>query len=250
MAQVSKVEFNRLRGGGAPVGGVLERLRIDEVPRGVLLCIALLAAVAVVLAAVLFVRTVGSGGDLLVRAEEPARGAELLEPGGAALEAGLVAEPAQEEGPADTPCFVVHVAGAVEVPGVYELETGARVFDAVEAAGGASPGADLGQINLAEPLVDGAKVSIPAFGEAASAGTSAVEAPGGGYTASGGAPLVNINTASAEELQALVGVGESTAAAIVRDREANGPFASPEDLMRVSGIGEKKFENMRDQVVV
>lgn len=163
----------------------------------------------------------------------------------------------------------VHVDGAVAVPGVYELTASARANDAVVAAGGLSAEADTSAINLAAPLVDGDKLHIPRVGEDASAGA----APGssqGGTTAQGGSALsertgsgaagaadsgsaetlVNINSASVEELDSLPGVGPSTAAAIVEDRDANGPFTSPEDLMRVSGIGEKKFEKLKGRIRV
>lgn len=141
---------------------------------------------------------------------------------------------------------VVHVDGAVVSPGVYDL-TGddLRLEDAVEAAGGLSDDADTTSLNLAAPLEDGVKVHVPAQGEAASSETSAGSA---GETPS--STLVNINTATAEELTALPGVGEATAANIIADREQNGPFTSIEDLMRVSGIGEKKFEKMRELICV
>lgn len=143
----------------------------------------------------------------------------------------------------------VHVDGAVASPGVYVVRiSDARVSDAVDAAGGLADGADTSQVNLAARLEDGMKVHIPVVGEQVAAPVSATSstatAQGGG-----GAP-VNINSATAEQLCELPGVGEATAAAIVEDREANGPFASPEDLMRVSGIGEKKFAKLKDAVCV
>lgn len=150
-----------------------------------------------------------------------------------------------------TECFVVHVDGAVAQPGVVELEgAGLRVRDAVEAAGGLVEGADTTTVNLAEPLRDGSKIHIPLTGEEERP-TVAGQAVTVGATGDGGSlTLVNLNTASSEELQRLPGVGEATAAAIIREREQNGPFATPEDVMRVSGIGEKKFEKMRDAVCV
>ena len=145
--------------------------------------------------------------------------------------------------------LLVHVDGAVAAPGVYALTgTDSRVNDVIEEAGGLTSEADTSTLNLAAPLEDGQKVHVPVAGEA----TVQV-----GDTTSGGNPpsstsdgLVNINTATAEELCALPGVGEATAAAIVEDREGNGTYSSPEDLMRVSGIGEKKFAKMRDLVCV
>lgn len=145
---------------------------------------------------------------------------------------------------------VVHVDGGVAVPGVYRLEgDDLRVQDAVDAAGGLSAEADTTQTNLAAPLEDGSKVHVPVAGEAgAQAGNAADVAAGdagGGATA-----LVNINTASEAELDELPGVGPATAAAIVEEREANGPFASPEDIMRVSGIAEKRFAKLEDLICV
>lgn len=142
---------------------------------------------------------------------------------------------------------VVHVDGAVACPGVYELAgAGARVNDAVLAAGGLVEGADTSTINLASPVEDGSKVHVPTADELASVTT------GDAYAASGEASgeLVNINTATSEQLQSLPGVGEATAAAIIQDRERDGPFSSCEDLMRVSGIGEKKYAKMEALICV
>lgn len=140
--------------------------------------------------------------------------------------------------------YVVHVDGAVGAPGVYEV-TGAepRVIDAVEEAGGLLDSADTSGINLASPLVDGSKIHVPEAGEQ---GEPVVTETGSHV--SGG--LININIAGESELMALPGVGEATAAAIIRDRETNGPFASAEDIMRVSGIGEKKYDRMKDMICV
>lgn len=141
--------------------------------------------------------------------------------------------------------LVVHVDGAVAVPGVYELALDApRVNDAVEAAGGLLPEADTAQMNLAAELADGQKVHVPYAGESLA---DEGDASAMGMTDSG---LININSATATELQGLSGVGEATARAIVEDRESNGPFTSIEDLMRVSGIGEKKFQKLRGQICV
>ena len=147
--------------------------------------------------------------------------------------------------------LTVHVDGAVEVPGVYELAgEGLRLNDAVAAAGGLSEGADTSQVNLACELTDGQKVHIPFEAEA----LRQTGADGVAGTSSSGAAampgMVNLNTATASELQGLPGIGEATARAIVEDREDNGPFTSAEDLMRVSGIGEKKFSKLRDRVYV
>lgn len=150
---------------------------------------------------------------------------------------------------------VVDVGGAVAQPGLVELPGGSRVNDAVCAAGGLASDADDASVNLASPLVDGQKVYIPHAGEVPAGTQAAIVAPGGGAssgaggagTGAGGA-LVNINLASADDLTSLPGVGPATASAIVRDREENGPFAGVDDLMRVSGIGEKKLAKIRDLI--
>lgn len=146
--------------------------------------------------------------------------------------------------------IVVHVAGAVFAPGVYRLPVGSRVTDAVSAAGGGLSTASLDSLNLARILADGEQVYVQTVEEAAAGATPTSGA--GASTASAGAQsgaTVNINQASAAELENLPGIGPATAQKIVDDRTANGPFVAPEDLMRVSGIGEKKFESLRDYVV-
>lgn len=145
-----------------------------------------------------------------------------------------------------SPTIAVHVSGAVAAPGVYELEEGARVADAVELAGGFLEGAAENALNLARVLNDGEQVVVPTAEEHAAQQTAA-EASGG---AAGVGGKVNINTASAEQLDTLPGVGESTAQKIIADREANGPFSSPEDLKRVSGIGDKKYAELADLITV
>ena len=161
--------------------------------------------------------------------------------GGIEIERGETASETAEEEPQEEPVtLVVHVDGMVGTPGVYELTEGARVSDAVTAAGGLAEGADTSSLNLAAPLADGEKVYVPAEGEEAT--TSSEGASSGG--------LVNLNNASVEQLDELPGVGEATARAIIEDREANGPCPTPEDLMRVSGIGEKKFAKLEGMICV
>lgn len=140
--------------------------------------------------------------------------------------------------------IVVDVSGAVASPAVVELDEGARVQDAIEAAGGLTADADISALNRAAACTDGQKIYVPRQGETAptsDAGAAALTA----------APsLVNINTADEATLDSLPGVGPSTAQAIIEDREANGAFASIDDLMRVSGIGEKKFEKLKSAICV
>jgi len=139
--------------------------------------------------------------------------------------------------------LIVDVAGWVRRPGVYEFHEGDRVIDAIEAAGGARRGAALESLNLAMPLVDGTQVLVP---RAAAGGASGAVASDG--SASTG--KININTATASELEALPGVGEVIAQRIVDYRTANGPFGSVDELIDVSGIGESTLASMRELVTV
>ena len=144
----------------------------------------------------------------------------------------------------------IYVAGSVVNPGVYNLAEGSRVYEAIEMAGGAAPGADLTSINLAKPLTDSEMVYVPAEGEAPSASYAAGAAPTSAAGGAQGSGPVNINTASVEELKTLNGIGDSLAQAIVDDRERNGPFTSVDDLVRVSGIGAKTLARFADKVCV
>jgi competence protein ComEA len=148
--------------------------------------------------------------------------------------------------------MVVHVVGAVGAPGVVRVGAGSRVIDAVAAAGGLAPGADSQRVNLAAPVVDGSRIVVPAVGEEVPAEVpTSVAGPGaaGGGAGSPAAP-VDLNTATAEQLDSLPGVGPATAQAILAHREANGPFTSVEQLLDVRGIGEAKLDSLRDLVVV
>lgn len=145
----------------------------------------------------------------------------------------------------------VDVGGAVTTPGVYRLREGARVAQAIDAAGGLTPEADVAGLNRASKVVDGQKIYVPHVGEQQTVDVVAGSGPG---EASAGATavsnLVNINTANAAELQTLSGVGPSMAQSIIDERTQNGPFTSIEDLMRVSGIGEKKFAKIKDCICI
>ncbi len=138
------------------------------------------------------------------------------------------------------PALVVHVAGWVRHPGVYEFAEGSRVVDAIERAGGAKQGADLAALNLAALLSDGQQVLVPRRGPPGSTAGTGVAANG----------LININTATAEQLEELPGIGPVLAQNIVDYRTEHGPFATVEDLMNVSGIGEARLEELRDKVTV
>ena len=138
---------------------------------------------------------------------------------------------------------VVDVAGWVRRPGVYEFTEGARVIDAIDAAGGARPGALLQALNLAAPLADGTQILVPREGQ-----EGVAPPPVTGGAVAGG--LINVNTAAATELEELPGVGEVIAQAIVDYRTENGSFTSVDQLLDVSGIGDATLENIRDLVTV
>jgi competence protein ComEA len=137
---------------------------------------------------------------------------------------------------------VVDVVGAVKHPGIVRMDSGTRVVDAIAAAGGARHDADVQQLNLAARLVDGERIAVPRHGEV-------VASPSEASAPDSSAP-VDLNTATAEQLDALPGVGPTTADAIVRDRETHGAFRSVDDLARVRGIGPAKLAQLRDLVTV
>ena len=136
---------------------------------------------------------------------------------------------------------LVDVAGWVRRPGVYEFTEGARVIDAIDAAGGARSGAVLEALNLAAPLTDGTQILVPREGQEGVAPVT------GGAVAGG---LVNVNSAIATELEELPGIGEVIAQRIIDYRTENGPFATVDELVDVSGIGDAILESIRELVTV
>jgi len=160
--------------------------------------------------------------------------------GGAAGPGGVVASPSPS--PA---VIVVHVAGWVRHPGVYEFVEGDRVIDAIRRAGGAKQHADLTSINLAALLADGQQIVVWRRGAAVAVG------PAGGLGSMPGvSPLVNLNTATLDQLETLPGIGPALGQRIIDYREQHGPFRSIEDLLNVSGLGEKRLEDLRSKVTV
>lgn len=140
---------------------------------------------------------------------------------------------------------VVHVCGQVAAPGVYELAEGSRIYEAIEAAGGVNGKAAPEGLNQAACVEDGQQIYVP----------SVQELQDNSFTAAGDSGAaedgrVNINTAQAEELMTLSGIGEAKAAAIIQYREENGGFQSIEELMEISGIKEGVFEKIKDQIKV
>lgn len=149
----------------------------------------------------------------------------------------------------------IHIVGSVRHPGLYELNPGSRLQDAVKAAGGFLGNAAPAAVNLARKVADGEQLVIPTQDEAARAvaprpasGAGSGATAGGGGASAGGP--VDLNSATAEQLDVLPGIGPATATKIVADRETNGPFGSVEDLGRVSGIGAKKLDALKDLICV
>ena len=168
-----------------------------------------------------------------------------------------------------TPLTVrIHVAGAVVRPGVYTVSSSARVVDAVKAAGGATSRADLERINLAQTIIDTEQVFVPSRSTRttkitvaqrlrpsrttvpASAPTVPGALPMAGVPTTTASPLINLNSATSDQLDTLPGVGPSTAKAIISYRNRKGPFGKVEDLLNVPGIGPSKVAALRDQVTV
>jgi competence protein ComEA len=136
--------------------------------------------------------------------------------------------------------IIVDVAGWVRQPGVYEFASGDRVIDAIDRAGGPRKDADLTTLNLAAPLTDGTQIVVPKPGS-----TTTGDPGSSGAGTSGGTTLININSAGETELEELPGVGPVTAAAIIDYRTQNGPFATVDDLIDVTGIGPSTLEQIR-----
>ena len=143
---------------------------------------------------------------------------------------------------------VVDVVGAVRLPGLYRLADGSRIADAVTRAGGATPKADLAQVNLAAPLADGEQIVVPRRGAPVAAGSGSGSAGPGSGGAAPAAP-VQLSTASLEQLDTLPGVGPVTAQKILDYRTKHGAFHSADELDAVPGIGPKRLEQLRDLVV-
>jgi competence protein ComEA len=150
--------------------------------------------------------------------------------------------------PARDTSSTVHVVGAVRRAGVYRLRAGQRVQDAIARAGGATVHADLQAINLAAKVADGQQIVVPRKGKAGP-GAAAPAAPGAVGDGAAAGP-VNLNSATAEQLDTLDGVGPATAQKILEYRQQHGGFSAIEDLAQIPGIGPKKLESLRGQVTV
>ncbi|MCL1788674.1 MAG: helix-hairpin-helix domain-containing protein [Defluviitaleaceae bacterium] len=186
-------------------------------------------------------------------AADPQVLAQQYEPAPAVSTAEAPPMRVEPEAPQAPEIIVVHIVGEVENPGVFELETGARVYDALQLAGGATEDADLTRINLAAFLQDAMQIIVPAVGD--NVDEVFIFAEGSAPGASPGPPpqtggLVNINTATLEQLQTLPGVGPVMAENIIAYRESVGGFASVDDLINVTRIGEATLERLRPLVTV
>lgn len=201
------------------------RERLEALSRGELIGLVALLAV-----------TLGGAGLWYVRSLP--RPVEVA----AAPSGGTASAPASAS-PSPELVVLVDVAGWVRRPGVYEFTEGARVIDAIDAAGGARSGAVLEALNLAAPLTDGIQILVPREGQ-----EGVAPAPVTGGAVGGG--LVNVNSAIATELEELPGIGEVIAQRIIDYRTENGPFATVDELLDVSGIGDAILESIRELVTV
>ncbi|RIQ12416.1 ComEA family DNA-binding protein [Jiangella rhizosphaerae] len=223
----------------------LGRFGLERVQFAVIVLVVLVGGIG---AAVLF---------LLARPEVVPIEPELVATGtavatGAPPPTGAPADDAPPAGPPDasptatSAPIIVHVAGLVARPGVVELPSGSRVVDAIEAAGGATPDADLTPLNLARILADGEQVLVTADPPAAAPPAPPAGSPG---SATPSVP-VNLNTATAAELETLPGIGPALAGRILDWREQNGRFTSIDELREVSGIGEQRFAQLQPLVTL
>ena len=207
--------------------------------------LALLAVLLVAGAAVLLARGNGNAPIQVLSATHDAAGAGLPGLPGASP-VSIPTRPLL--GRADVE-LQVYISGAVTNPGVYTLRAGARLVDALAAAGGATAEADLTAVNLARRVGDEGHYHIPRVGEAPPAGSGGEDEPGGAPALAGNRPI-NLNTASVDLLVTLPGIGQSKAKAIVDYRRRNGPFKSVDEIINVPGIGPSTYELIRLLVTV
>jgi competence protein ComEA len=154
--------------------------------------------------------------------------------------------------PEEEPVVIkIHICGEVNAPGVYEVKEGSRIMDLIEKAEGATNTASVDSLNLAQEVYDGQKIYVPSKDELVQGGLQGLNASDAGSSDEDGYRLlININTATSVQLEGLPGIGPVTADKIIRHREKYGRFSRKEDLMDVSGIGPKKFEQVKDLIDV
>lgn len=197
---------------------------------------------------------VGAAAVLLIAAFATAVLVGMLSPRGDSGRVPAVSVTAADSGtgtptPTAAAVLYVHVLGAVARPGLYTLPGGSRVVDAVGAAGGMTADAEQAGVNLARPLADGEQLVVPHVGDSVQPPSGSV-APGGASAGAAPGGKVNLNTATEEQLESLPRVGPAMAAKILAWRTQNGRFTSIDDLMNVSGIGQKTFDGLKDLVTV
>lgn len=182
----------------------------------------------------------GAAVLLVVAALAVTVGIGILRGASAPVEDVVIHGEGQTPDAATSAALYVHVSGAVAHPGLYVLPAGARVVDAVAAAGGFADQADTAAVNLARPVSDGEQLHVAARGEAPAEAAASAQGDG----------RVNLNTADLAALDTLPRIGPAMAQRILDWREANGRFTSVEDLLAVPGIGDKMLESLRDLVTV
>ena len=158
--------------------------------------------------------------------------------------------PTEESTVTETATVYVHVCGAVKTAGVYELPADARVFEAIRAAGGLTEDAAGERVNQARLLTDGEELYIPTRDEVLSASAQTPVLPEGATQDTSADDRININTADADTLTGLNGIGKSRAEAIIAWREENGGFTSIEEIKNIDGIAEKTYEKLKDRITV
>ena len=227
------------------------RLHLGGIEPRLLIVLLLVVAMLLAVGANALVSLVSNHGFAVQKVEASADGASDA---GSSKASDIQGENQLLETVSEPKYIFVHVSGCVGSPGVYGLVEGSRVCDAIKAAGGFSEDAARGYLNEARLLSDGEQLAVPSIEDLAQGGVEGQELwkgeSGSIASPSDGGGLVNINTATMEELVGLDGIGEATAKKIIADREKNGEFASIEDIKRVSGIGDRKFEAIADDICV
>ena len=217
-------------------GNVSQRIRdaLESLISDKKTVVRILSIVMILLIAVILRIHDGSKADITIESVESAESAEETE--------------LSEEGSVRPQIFYVDIGGAVEKPGVYEVSKGTRLFEVIDMAGGLSEEADTDHVNRASFVEDGQKIIIPEKGSDSAAAAEGLSSASAGYTEADSG-LVNINSASADELKTLNGIGDAIAERIIRYRETKA-FRSKEDIMSVDGIGSKIYEKIKDNITV
>lgn len=234
------------------VDSLKTKLHLQDIP------VPLRVGLVVLGAALLFVLfqglwQLGSGDTHLIAGSSQSSGEAPQEDGELIVSSGGEGAESADEADGGVSAMVsVHVVGAVKNPGLYEVSEGSRIQEVVTAAGGMTGDAVEGSVNLARVVQDGEQIVVASKSDASASSTGAASSTGTAAGTSGAAAtgLVNINTADVSALTTLSGIGESTAKKIVADREKNGPFKNKKDITRVSGIGDKKYEAIKDSITV